>query len=179
MTTNLPVSLLEVQDLVSRFPDRRREIVVHARSVRERELVMLRESRHLISWHPLHTAKTIIVAGIIAFAFSFLLSQVALIGRIYSDTKRAGLSIPLPLIGSQNISLQNVVPTSTALETISRVPAYGVRESIYIAIGVMVSVLLERIVTSVFHWKKIKLLREAEKQLLQEIHLLKEWEARL
>ncbi len=113
MLKQVPASLLDVHDLATRFPDRKREIFENARKKRERELVVLRESRHLVSWHPLHTTKTILVAGVITFVLSMLLNQVVALGKFYANAKAWNIAIPIPLIGTEHIDVGSRVPTST------------------------------------------------------------------
>lgn len=171
----IPASLLDTHDLLTRFPDRKQDILTHAIATRERELILLGESRHVISWHPVHTLKTILVAGFIAFALSFLLSQVVAIGKFYSQARDWRIDVPLPIIGTKTIDLGGGVPTSTALGIAGKIPSYGLRESVFAAIAVMITILLERAVTSFIQWKKIKKLRAAEHELRKDMETLEQW----
>lgn len=175
MIQKIPASLLDVHELATRFPERKREIFEVAKKKRERDLIVLRESRHLISWHPLHTTKTILVAGIVTFALSMLLSQVVAIGKFYAQAKAWNIAIPIPIIGTQTIDVGSRVPTSTALGIAAQFPAYGWRESLYAALAVMITILLERVIVSIFQWKKVRKLRAAEDELVKDIETVAQW----
>jgi hypothetical protein len=170
-----PIGLLVEEDFIKRYPARRKEIVAHAIQDRERRRVLLQETRHLLTWHPIHTTKVVLVTGILTFILAFLVSQVVSIGHWYADAKSWTIPISLPLIPTTNIDIGSHVPSSTSLALASRVPSFGLQESLIIAIIAMAAVLLEKVVVSLFQWKKAHLVGTAVRDLDQELRTLHEW----
>lgn len=176
MTHDIPVSLLETHDLAERFPDRAHEIYDEAKKKLHLELWLVRESRLSISWHPFHTTKAILIAGLIAFLLCFFLSQVVAVGKLYAQAKGWTVSVPIPILGTETLNLGAHVPTSTALGVAAQLPSYGWLESLYVAIAVMVTALIERFVLTIIQWKKILQFREAERQLARDLATLTQWQ---
>lgn len=172
---NCPIGVLNEFDLVSRYPDRKAEIIHHAIDIRERRLTMTSETRRLLSWHPIHTVKIIFVSGLATFVIVWLLSQIAQVGHWYADLKALGIAIPFPVIGEKTLDLGSHIPTSTTLATAAQLPVLSLKNSFVSALLVMCILVLERIVATVVQWKKIQNLKLAEHELEKEIQTLQSW----
>lgn len=172
---NCPIGVLNDFDLLSRHPERSREIIQHGIEVRERRLTVTRETRRLMSWHPIHTVKIIFVSGLATFLGVWLVSQIAQLGHWYADLKGLGMTIPLPLVGEKTLEIGSHIPTSTTLASASRLPLVTAKGSLYSALIVMAILMLERVVATLVQWKKIQSLKQAEQELEQEIQVIKSW----
>jgi|GEM_PF-2947606 len=173
--SDAPIGLLPEFDLLKRYPERKRELIEYAIRDRERRITMTSETRHLLSWHPIHTVKIIFVSGFATFILVWLITQIAQIGQWYSQLKALGFTLPLPIIGERVIDLGSHIPTSTMLVTASKLPLLTAKTSIYSALAVMVILILERVISTLLQWKKIKSLKKAEEELHTEIKILNSW----
>lgn len=171
----VPVGLIAEEDLARRFPQRRGEVLRHALRVRERQKALFHEARKLLTWHPIHTTKTVLVTGALSFTIALLASYVVSIGHWYAAAKDLSFTVPIPFLADRAIDLGASVPSSTSLALAARLPAYGLKESFAIAVLGMAIVLIEKLVTSLFHWRKARMLREAEADLVSEMKVLHDW----
>jgi hypothetical protein len=169
------IGLIFEEDFIKRYPTRRQEILTYAIKQREERKVLLQESHQLLTWHPVHAAKVILVTGALAFVLAFLVSQIVSIGHWYASAKSWIVPVSLPVIGTKDVDLGTYVPTSTSLAVAGRVPSFGLRESIIFAIAVMVLMVLEKVAMSLVHWKKARLLQGALRELDDEIRTLHDW----
>jgi hypothetical protein len=164
-----PAGLLIERDLMDRHPERAEEIIDHAISSRERHLLVFREARKLISWHPIHMVKILFVSGFMVFILAWLVSHVVALNQIYTEARNLITSIPIPFFDPH----PSAAPATSRL--LNRIPQYGVRESIMSAVLVMGLIALERTMATIINWKKIKSLRRSEDELLEEIRVLETW----
>src|SRR3990167_2352134 len=93
-----PPGLLFVADLLARVPERQRDLLDHEITKREREQTLTRETRHLLSWHPLHTTKTVLLYGVLTFVLAWVIGALGSLGRAYAALKAAEVTIPLPVV---------------------------------------------------------------------------------
>lgn len=171
-----PVGLIAVSRLIAETPERRDDILAYEIRRRERELLITRETRHALSWHPFHTTKVVFAVGGGVFVIVWLMSQLRAVAEWYTRARAATLTIPLPLIGDRTIDLGSHVPTSTAFDLMGRLPQWGLLESFWIAVGLMLVIVLERIIFAAFQWKHVQALASAETELAEEIATLRAWQ---
>ena len=176
-SSSVPIGLLSESDLISRFPARREEVIAHAIARREEEMIGLRETRKLLSWHPVQLIKTLLIVGIVAFSLAWMFSQIAAFGHWYAGARASKLVVAIPMLGNESFPVGQYLPTSTAMTTIQTLPMIGLNESIWFAIAVMGIVLLERGILITISWNRISQLHQAERQRKDEIELLRSWRA--
>jgi len=170
-----PVGLVYECELVERVPERKDEIIGHAIRVRERERLYAKEIRGLLSFRPYHAARVAIIAGVVAFALMFSVSELAAFGRWYTGFQTSQLTIPIPLLGDQSIPYGSIAPSSTTLGVASQIPAFGLVESAYVGFGIMFAILLEQAVVAVLHRKESQTLKEYSDELKRELGVLRAW----
>lgn len=169
-----PVGLIAVARLIAETPDRRDDILAYEIRQRERELLVTRETRHALSWHPFHTTKVVLAVGVGVFVIVWLMSQLRAVAEWYTRARAATLT--LPLIGDRTIDLGSHVPTSTAFDLMGRLPQWGLVESFWIAVGLMLVIVIERLVFAAFQWKHVQALVSAETELAEEVTTLRAWQ---
>ncbi|HWQ99623.1 MAG TPA: hypothetical protein VN397_02120 [Candidatus Methylomirabilis sp.] len=174
-----PPGLLFVADLLARIPERKRDLLDHEIAKRERERTLTHETRHLLSWHPLHTTKTVALYGFHGFILAWVIGLLASLGRSYAALQTTKIKIPLPLVNDIVFNLGSFVPTSTTLGIASQLPVWSFRTALVIGIGIAVIVAVEKIVFAALQWKKVRALQASEADLHQEIETLKEWKREL
>ncbi len=167
-----PPGLLVVADFMERMPDRAEALLEHEISRRERERVLSQETKNLLSWHPWHTIRFLILSGAIAFAAAWLFSVVLEFVKLYN--KAVGTKLGIPFVDENVFNLGELLP-SQVFPMLSNVPEFGALESVFIALGVVLLVALVKVLFILINWKKIKLLSSAEKALRQELEVLEEW----
>lgn len=171
----IPVGLLAEHDVIERHSERRMEIIDHAIRIREQERLSLREVRSLLTWHPLRTTKVVILAGLVTFVLAWVLSELIAMSHWYASARTLRVTVPLPVVGNKVVDLGGYIPTSTALNVVSTFPTYGVRESAYVALGVMGLLLLEKLAVTLWHARESHHLSKRLEELTQETEELKRW----
>lgn len=172
----VPAGLVIVADLVARIPERGQEVIASEIARRERERTMTRETRSLLSWHPINTTRTVLLFGLHGFVLAWALGWLAALGHAYAQLKTSSIAIPLPLVQDLAFNIGTIVPTSTALSVASRLPPIDFRDAIGVGIAIAFVVAVERGIIAAFQWKKARLLRAAEDELQAEIETLKSWQ---
>lgn len=172
----VPPGLVIVADLVARIPERANDVIASELARRERERTMTRETRSLLSWHPINTTRVVLLFGLHGFVLAWALGWLAALGHAYAQLKTASIAIPLPLLQDLAVNLGTFVPTSTALSVASRLPPIDFRDAIGVGIAIALIVAVERGIIAAFQWKKARLLRTAEDELQAEIEILKSWQ---
>lgn len=170
-----PPGLLFVADLLARVPERSRDLLDHEIAKRERERTLTRETRHLLSWHPLHTTKTVLVYGLLTFVLAWVVGALGSLGRAYAAMKAAEVTIPLPVVKDFVFHIGSFVPTSTTLGIASQLPAWSFRDALVIGLGVAIVVAVEKLIFAVLQWNRSRALHASEAELEKEIATLKEW----
>jgi hypothetical protein len=170
-----PVGLVQECEMIERVPERRQEIIAHAIRVRERERLYVKEIRNLITWHPVHTTKVVLVSGSITFILVWLISGVAALGQWYAHLKAAQITFPIPFVGDETLHLGSHVPTSTVLAVAGNLPAFDLRQTGYIALTVMGAIILEKVVMSFLNWRESQKLTAFSAELQQELAALQGW----
>ena len=170
-----PVGLVQECEMVHRLPERRAEIIEHAIRTREREKLYVKEIRNLITWHPVHSTKVMLVSGVVTFILVWLVSGIAALGQWYAHLKAAQITIPIPIVGDETLHLGSHVPTSTIIAVAGNLPAFDLKQTGYIALGVMGAILLEKIAMSVLNWRESQKLTSFSAELQQELAALQDW----
>jgi hypothetical protein len=169
----VPPGLLMVADLIARVPERKEELLAYELRKRERELQVVRETRHLLSWHPLHTTKVVLIYGIIAFSIATLIGSIASLGQWFVRLQSSNVPISIPMVGSIPFDIGSYVPSSTTLSSLALLPNISLLNSTYFGIAVALLVLIEKVVFIIIQYGKAEVLRNAEKELNEEMEALK------
>ncbi len=170
-----PVGLIHECELIAQAPERTADIIAHAKRIRTRELLYVREIRGLMTWHPVQTTNVVVLSGVITFALAWIFSEIIAVSHWYADAKAFQVNVGLPYIGSTSLDVGSHIPTSTALATASRFPIYGIREAALLAGGVMFAILLEKLVIAFLHRRESSQLGAYAKELKQELKTLDTW----
>jgi hypothetical protein len=174
----VPPGLLMVADLIVRLPERKEELLAYELRKRERDQQIARETLHLLSWHPLHTTKVVLVYGITAFSIASLVGSIASLGQWFVHLQASKVPLSIPMVGSIPINIGSLVPTSTALSSIADLPVVSLRDSMYFGIAVALLVLIEKVIFIVIQHGKAQVLRRALEELDVETKALKEMGAK-
>lgn len=170
-----PPGLLLVADLLARVPERKRDLIDHEIKKRERERLMSHETRQLLSWHPLHTTKTVLLFGVHSFILAWVVGLLASLGRSYVALQTTTIEIPLPLVKDIVFNLGSFVPTSTSLGLASQLPAWSFRDALVVGLIVSLVVAAEKVVFAALQWDRVKKLKASMSELDQEMASLKAW----
>jgi len=170
-----PIGLLSEHDNVARFPERREEIINYAVRARRVELVQLRETHRLLSWHPLRTAKIALISGLLIGVLAFLIAQIGALGRWYAALTATHITVSIPLMGNRVIPLGSYFTATSSLAWAAHIPVYGLQESVALALGVAALFLLEKLLLFVFRRRDAEEMRRREVELEQEIAELMTW----
>lgn len=170
-----PPGLVIVADLMARVPERARDLIDYEIAKRERERLLVHETRQLLSWHPLHTTKTVLLYGFHGFILAWVIGLLASLGRSYAALQTAKIEIPLPLVKDIVFNLGSFVPTSTTFGVAARLPVWSFRDAAVIGLGIAAVVAVEKLVFAAFQWGRVKKLRASMQELDREIATLKEW----
>lgn len=168
-----PPGLLAIVDLISRVPARASDLLEYEVIRRKRELIRTQEARALLSWHPWETMRLLVLSGAVAFFLAWFFSAIAELGRFYNSIVSA-THIQVPFIDQRLIDLLGLVPKSS-FRLFSSIPDFGALEAFYEALGVMALLAFTKLVFISIHWKKIKLLGDAERELGEELKELERW----
>jgi hypothetical protein len=177
---NAPAGLLTVADLIERIPGRASDVLSHEIGRRERELVLTQETRRLLSWHPWHTIRFLLLSGAVAFAAAWLVSFLSALARFYNNTLgslgagHAASGAGIPFLNEWLAEIGKIIPAS-AFALFSKIPDFGAIESFFVALGVILLVAFVKLLFILLNWKKIKLLNEAERELSEELETLNKW----
>jgi hypothetical protein len=171
-----PPGLLIVADILERIPDRADALLEHEITMRERERVLSQETKSLLSWHPWHTIRFLILSGAVAFAAAWFFSVVLEFVKLYNEA--VGTKLGIPFVDENLFNLDELLPNQV-FPILSHVPEFGALESFFIALGVVLLVALVKVVFILINWKKIKLLSAAEKELREELDVLADWKKEL
>lgn len=158
---------------MERIPERAEALLNYEISKRERERVLAQETKQLLSWHPWHTMRFLLLSGAIAFALAWFFSFLAAIGRFYNATV-GKLDVGVPFLDTKLFEAGEVFPTST-FALFAKIPDFGAIESFYVALGVIALIAIVKLIFILIHWKKIKLLNEAEREYTEELETLTSW----
>lgn len=164
-----------VADLIARIPERADDVITAELERRERERTMTHETRNLLSWHPIHTTRTVLLFGFHGFVLAWAIGWLAALGHAYAQLKSSAIALPLPLVQELSFDLGSIVPTSTALSVASRLPPIDLRDAIGVGIVIALIVAVERGIIAALQYKKARLLRTAEEKMDAEIAMLKSW----
>ena len=162
-------------DLLTRVPERRRDLIDHEIKKRERERLLIHETRQLLSWHPLHTTKTVLLYGVHSFILAWVIGLLASLGRSYVTLQTTTIEIPLPLVKDIVFNLGSFVPTSTSLGLASQLPAWSFRDALVVGLIVSLVVTAEKVIFAALQWRRVKILKAAMTELEHEAAVLKEW----
>ena len=177
LSNTCPIGLLAEYDLMGRLPERRKEIIGQAVDTRADKKLMLKQTLHAYTWHPLNTTKVMLLVGLLVFELVMLVSGVSMLGHWYAQAKNSTISVPVPLIQSMDINLGSYLPSSTYITMTEQLPTISLLQAVYIALAAMLLVLLEKGVIMAVHWEKVKHLRAAMKACDEEIALLEKWQS--
>ncbi len=169
------VGLLCEQELCAARPGQRDAIIDHAIRARQVELIQLRETHRALHWHPLRTAKTALLSGLVIGGVAFLIAQAAMLGRWYTHLASTSVKIPLPMIGDRAISLGSYMSATSSLAWATHIPVYGAQESVLLAVAVVVLFLVEKLVLFIFRRQDARVMRERATEVEQEIAELEAW----
>jgi hypothetical protein len=188
---NAPAGLLAVADLIERIPGRAEDVLIHETGRRERELILMQETRRLLSWHPWHTIRFLLLSGAVAFAAAWLVSFLSALARFYTSAfgspgaahaaGGAGSAIGgagIPFLNEWLAEIGKIIPAS-AFALFSKIPDFGAIESFFVALGVVMLVAFVKLLFILLNWKKIKLLNEAERELSEELETLNRWKGKV
>ena len=168
-----PIGIVAELMLAKEVPERAEEILSYAIHRRESQKLLVHETRQQIGWHPVHSTRTIIFSGISVFSLALTISSIASLGHWYESATHAALTIPIPLLGDKTIDFGGRMPTSTTLGLMAKLPTFGWKESLTIALGFMALVLLERLIVAAFSYRHIRALKSSEIELEQELKALR------
>lgn len=172
MPTIIPTGCLGVDLLVKNYPQERERIVKYAIDERRRQLASYSELRGLISFHPIHTTKLVLLSGLVSFILAFLLAQFAQLADWYKKLSEWKFNFSLPIIGEKVLDIGSKVPTSTTFEVGARLPAWSIRECFWLAVGVMVTLVVLQAVQAAIRWRDAMRLKQGENDLQQELTYL-------
>ena len=112
-------------------------------------------------------------SGGVTFTVAWSFSVVADFMRLYNDTvSRAKLQAPI--FGDGALSLTNIIPPS-AFGFFSGLPEFGTKESLLVALGVVMALATFKLIFIAFNWQKIKALNVADRVLREEMDYLRGW----
>lgn len=169
----IPTGLLLTADYVERVPSHAIEVLAYELQRREREKILLDETKGFLSWHPWSTLRLLLLSGGVAFSVAWSFSVVADFMRLYNDTVIRS-RLQAPVFGDSALSLTNVIPSS-AFGFFSGLPEFGTKESILVALGVVIALAAFKLIFIAFNWQKIKALNVADRMLSEEMEYLKGW----
>ncbi len=169
----IPIGLLLTADYVTRVPDRAGEMLTYELQRREREKILLEETKGFLSWHPWSTLRLLLLSGGVTFTVAWSFSVVANFMRLYNDTI-ARTKLQAPIFGDSALSLTNIIPPS-AFGFFSGLPEFGTKESVLVALGVVVALAAFKLIFIAFNWQKIKALNVADRVLREEMDYLRGW----
>jgi|JI8StandDraft_1071087.scaffolds.fasta_scaffold79977_2 hypothetical protein len=172
MPTIIPTGCLGVDLLVKNYPQERERIVKHAIDERRRQLASYSELRGLISFHPIHTTKLVLLSGLVSFILAFLLAQFAQLADWYKKLSEWKFSLALPVVGEKVLDIGSRVPTSTTFEIGAKLPSWSVGECFWFAVAVMVVLLILQAVQAAIRWRDAMRLKQGEHELQQELTYL-------
>lgn len=172
-----PAGLLFVADLVERIPERGEALLNYEISKRERERVLTQETKRLLSWHPWHTIRFLLLSGAVAFALTWFFSFLSALGRVYNASV-GKLDISVPFLDPKLLDIGGAIPTTT-FALFSKIPDFGAVESFFVALAVVMLIAVVKLIFIMIHWKKIKMLGEAESVFTEELETLEEWKSEL
>jgi hypothetical protein len=169
----IPIGLLLAADYVERVPSRATELLTYELQRREREKILLEETKGFLSWHPWSTLRLLLLSGGVTFTVAWSFSMVADFMRLYNDTVvRAKLQAPV--FGDSALGLTNLIPSS-AFGFFSGLPDFGTKESVLVALGVVFALAMFKLIFIAFNWQKIKALNVADRMLTEEMKYLRGW----
>ncbi|MBD3251770.1 hypothetical protein GF380_04975 [Candidatus Uhrbacteria bacterium] len=165
--------LILTAELVERMPTRGEEIVRYEIGRRERDRVLMSQTKNLMSWHPWNTVRLLLLSGVGAFALAWLLSLIVEIAKLYNAAINV-LQIDVPFLDTQVFDLREALP-SQAFGFIQRLPDFGAVEAIYFGLLVMFAIAVIKGLFILFYWNQIKLLIQADQEIDAELETLNAW----
>ena len=167
-----PPGLLMVADIITRIPGRAEALIAYEIDRRERERVLMQETKNLLSWHPWHMIRFLILSGAVAFAVTWLFSVILVFAKLYNQT--VGSKLGIPFLGETLSSVSAFLPKQIG-PMLSDLPNFGALESFFVALGVVFLIALVKVVFIFVNWKRIKVLSQAEQVLTEELKALGNW----
>lgn len=173
----VPAGLIVICDILERIPERGKAILDYEIRKRERERILMQETRNLLSWHPWHTIRFLLLSGTIAFGVTWFISFLSALGRFYGASF-GKLDASAPLVNQKLADIGELIPITT-FSLFSKIPDFGAIESFFVALGVVVLIAVVKLIFILVHWKKIKLLGEADAVFSEELEVLEAWKEEL
>jgi hypothetical protein len=173
----VPPGLILICDALERIPERGEALLDYEIQRRERERILMQETKNLLSWHPWHTIRFLLLSGAIAFGITWFISFLSAIGRVY-DASIGKLDMGTSILSQKFAAIGSLIPSS-AFSIFSKIPDFGAIESFFVALGVVFLVALVKLIFIIVHWKKIKLLGEADDIFAKELETLERWRREL
>ncbi|MCW1891931.1 MAG: hypothetical protein KIH65_001665 [Candidatus Uhrbacteria bacterium] len=171
--TLIPTGLIVIADYVERVPERAIELLTYELQRREREKVLLEETKGFLSWHPWSTLRLLLLSGGVAFTVAWSFSLISDFMRLYNETvTRANLQGAA--FGNASMDLTKLIPQS-AFGFFSGLPEFGTKESVLVALGVIVALAAFKLLFILLNWEKIKVLNISDRALMEEMRYLKGW----
>lgn len=172
MQNAIPTGCLQIDLLIKSYPQERERLVQHAIDERHRQLASYSELRGLISFHPIHTTKLVLLSGLVSFILAFLLAQFAQLADWYKKLTEWKVSFSLPVVGEKVLDIGSRVPTSTTFEVGAKLPTWSLRECFWFAVGVMVALIIIQAVQAAIRWRDAIRLKQGENELQNELTYL-------
>jgi hypothetical protein len=170
---SVPAGLLLVADIVARIPERAMDFVERERQLKQLSLLSIQQMKRTYSWNPGRTVWIALLIGLTVFSTGWSLSSILgmfgtsgmSLGGAVKQYQQLGIEIPVGVAGQ----------FSSMTGFVDAMPKITMTDTVMFTIGSIILYAIYKFITVLPNLDRLKLLREEEARIEEEISYLNGW----